>query len=254
MLNGKVIVVLGGCGLLGQQFCEAIASQGGIVVVADIDLERAEVLARSICDTGGSASAQLVDMTKQRSLSALIEVVSARNGGIDAVVNNAYPRIGNYGCILEDVTYEDFCGNLSAHLGGYFLVAQQFAKYFNENGGGNIINMGSIYGLIAPDFSVYNGTTMTMPVEYAAIKSGVAHITRYFAQYYKKKGIRVNTLSPGGILDSQQELFINNYSLHSGKKGMLEGKDIVGTLIYLLSDLSKYVNGQNIVVDDGYSL
>ena len=95
---------------------------------------------------------------------------------------------------------------------------------------------------------------MTMPVEYAAIKSGLIHLTKYMAKYSKGKNVRINALSPGGIQDNQPEPFLKSYAKNCLNKGMLDKKDMTGTLIYLLSDMSKYVNGQNIVVDDGFTL
>ena len=254
MLKGKVIVVTGGSGLLGQRFCEAIARHGGIPLVADINLEQARRVAERISQNGVTAKAFIVDITNPASVENLIHEGTKACGRIDAVINNAYPRNANYGRPLEEVAYADFCENISAHLGGYFLVAQRFAIYFARNSGGNIINMGSIYGSIAPRFELYADTPMTMPVEYAAIKAGIAHLTRYFAQHYKKDGIRVNTLSPGGILDRQPGSFVHKYNAHCGKKGMLEGEDIVGSMIYLLSDFSLFITGQEIIVDDGFSL
>ena len=140
------------------------------------------------------------------------------------------------------------------NLGGYFLTSQFFAKYFYEQGYGNIINLASIYGVIAPRFEIYDNTPMTMPVEYAAIKSGLIHLSKYMAKYFKGKNIRVNTISLGGIEDKQPEAFLKAYKEFCLNKGMLNPNDIAGTLIYLLSDLSKFVNGQNIVVDDGFTL
>ena len=140
------------------------------------------------------------------------------------------------------------------NLGGYFLTSQQFAKYFHKQGYGNIINLASIYGVIAPRFEVYNNTPMTMPVEYAAIKSGLIHLTKYMAKYFKGKNIRVNTISLGGIEDKQPEAFLKAYKDFCLNKGMLNAKDVSGTVLYLLSDLSEFVNGQNIVVDDGFTL
>ena len=107
---------------------------------------------------------------------------------------------------------------------------------------------------MVPKFEIYNRTNMTMPVEYAAIKSGLIHLTKYMAQYFKADQIRVNAISPGGILDNQPQSFLNEYKKHCAMKGMLDPSDIVGALIFLLSDHSKYVNGQNIIVDDGFSL
>lgn len=156
--------------------------------------------------------------------------------------------------IFFDVEYEDFIQNLSLNLGGYFLTSQCFSKYFKKQSYGNIINISSIYGVVAPKFEVYENTSMTMPVEYAAIKSGLIHLTKYMAKYFKGMNIRVNALSPGGILDKQPESFLEKYKEKCLNKGMLENSDLKGTLVYLLSDMSKYVNGQNIIVDDGFSL
>jgi NAD(P)-dependent dehydrogenase (short-subunit alcohol dehydrogenase family) len=184
----------------------------------------------------------------------LIAVVHATYGRIDAVVNNAYPRNKSWGKKLEDVAYDDFCENVGLHLGGYFLVAQKFALYFRANGGGNIVNMASIYGTQTPRFELYAGTEMTMPVEYAAIKSAVIQLTQYFAQYFKADAIRCNSLSPGGIRDHQPQVFLKKYGSYCGTKGMLDPGDIVGALIFLLSDSSRYMNGQNLIVDDGFCL
>lgn len=255
MLENKVIVVSGGAGLIGKQFCFAIAKNGGTAIVADINLDAAKAAALEICQTyPGKAEAYELDITSKASVNTLIVHLKNKYGQINALINNAYPRNRNYGRKIEDVTYEDFCENVGLHLGGYFLVSQQFCLYFKEQGHGNIVNMGSIYGVIAPRFDIYEQVSFTMPVEYAAIKSAVIHLTFYLAQYFKKDGIRVNCLCPGGVLDKQPEAFVNSYNSYCGKKGMLEVNDLVGSLIYLLSDGSKYVTGQNLIVDDGFTL
>jgi NAD(P)-dependent dehydrogenase (short-subunit alcohol dehydrogenase family) len=254
MLNEKVVVVTGGSGLLGRRFCEAVAAHGGRPVVADINLEQAQAVAEAIRGSGGESIAVHLDITSEESVRALIAKVNEHYGRIDGVVNNAYPRNARFGRKLEEVVYADFCANIDSHLGGYFLVAQQFAMHFRGAGGGSIVNLGSIYGVIAPRFEVYDDTPMTLPVEYAAIKAAVSHLSRYFAQYYRKSGVRVNTLSPGGIFDHQPEKFLERYNAACGTKGMLDGDDIVGTLVFLLSDASRYVTGQEIIVDDGFAL
>lgn len=255
MLDETVVVVTGGAGLLGRVFVRDIVQQGGIAVVADIDIAAATQFVSELPERyADRAYAMPLDITDTASVTALISGAFERFGQIDSVVNNAYPRNSNYGRKLEDVTYEDFCQNLSLHLGGYFLVAQQFGLFFRSQQKGNIINMASIYGVIAPRFEIYSDTPMTMPVEYAAIKSAVIHLTRYFAQYFKNDHIRVNSLSPGGVLDQQPESFLRNYRAFCSSKGMLEGTDISSVLLFLLSDASKYLTGQNLVVDDGFSI
>ena len=142
-------------------------------------------------------------------------------------------------------------------LGGLILPAwridSHIASHFKIQGHGQVINISSIYGSIAPRFEVYEGTAMTMPIEYAAIKSALQHISVYFMRYYKGTKLRFNCISPGGILDNQPESFLSRYKQFAQHKGMLDPSDVVGSLIFLLSDLSVFVNGQNLVIDDGWS-
>lgn len=251
-IKDKVVVVTGGAGLLGKEFCQAIVANGAIAIMAERELSVAKKAVEAL-GMERIIPAQ-IDITNIDSIQKLITSISEKFGKIDALINSAYPRNKNYGKHFFDVTYDDFCENVGLNLGGYFLTSQQFAKFFYEQGYGNIINLASIYGVIAPRFEVYNNTSMTMPVEYAAIKSGLIHLTKYMAKYFKGKNIRVNTISLGGIEDKQPESFLRAYKEFCLNKGMLDAKDISGTVLFLLSDLSEYVNGQNIVVDDGFTL
>jgi len=254
-LKGKTIVVTGGAGTIGRVFVRAIAEEGGVAVIAEIDLASAEKLATELApDYPGLVEAVRMDITDADSVSTVLQDVARRKGRLDGVVNNAYPRNANYGRKLEEVNYQDFCQNVGMHLGGYFLVAQQACLLFRQQGLGALVNMSSIYGSMVPRFEIYVDTPMTMPVEYAAIKSAVEHLTRYFASYFKGAGIRVNSLSPGGILAAQPQRFLDEYNRHCTSKGMLNPQDIAQSLIYLLSDDSLYVTGQNLIVDDGFSL
>ncbi|HAT39088.1 MAG TPA: flagellin modification protein A [Polynucleobacter sp.] len=254
-IQDLVIVVIGGAGLLGKVFCMDLVKRGAVVIVADNNIHKATEVAKEISFSGvGNAYPFALDITEKRTVISLIYNLKARHGRIDAVVNSAYPRGPNYGRLVEDVTYEDFCTNVNVHLGGYFLVSQQFGIFFKEQGYGNLINLASIYSYMPPRFEIYRDTKMTMPVEYAAIKAGILQLTRYFASYYKGTGIRFNCLSPGGILDGQEIAFRSKYDAHCNSKGMLEAKDVSGSLVYLLSDESKYLTGQSINIDDGYSI
>ena len=148
----------------------------------------------------------------------------------------------------------DLQENLKLQLGGAILLSQQIMKYFVSQGHGNLIHMSSILGVAAPKFEHYEGTTINTMIEYSAVKSGIISITRWLAKYYKNNNIRVNCLSPGGILDQQPQSFLEKYRDSCTSKGMLDPTDIAGTVLFLLSDQSKYINGQNIVIDDGWSL
>ncbi|WP_374028789.1 oxidoreductase [Bdellovibrio bacteriovorus] len=249
-LDKKVVVITGAAGLLGKVFANAISREGGIVVVADIKIENAQAASEQIPNSYPIK----MDITSEESVSSVIAEVAQKFGKIHALVNNAYPRNKNYGRHFFDVTYEDFCENLNLNLGGYFLTSQRFLKYFEAQGHGNIVNISSVYGVVPPRFEVYDGTKMTMPVEYAAIKSGLIHLTKYMAKYVKNKGIRVNCISPGGILDAQPEQFLSQYREFCLNKGMLQPSDLAGTLVFLLSSDSEFINGQNIIVDDGFTL
>lgn len=255
LLKDKTVVIVGGAGLLGRAFAKALLNQGAHLVLADINYKHCD----AVCDEikgeilGAQLTSEVVDITSKVSLDALICRVVEKNGKIDAVVNNAYPRNKNYGRSLEQVEYSDFCENVSNHLGGYFLSTQCFSSFFKKQSFGHVINISSVYGNIPPRFEIYEGTTMTMPVEYAAIKSAIQHMSLYFMRFYKGTSLRFNVISPGGIFDNQPESFLDSYKKYSQNKGMLNPSDVTGTLIYLISDLSAYVNGQNIFVDDGWS-
>jgi len=256
MLSKKIVVITGGAGLIGQVFVKAVVEQKGIAIIADINEEIGRQVQKKLSQELDTNSIDFVklDITSIESLEECIGYLDTNYMKIDALVNNAYPRNKNYARHFFDVEHKDFVENLGLNLGGYFTTSQQFAKYFKQQGHGNIINISSIYGVIAPKFEIYDSTSMTTPVEYAAIKSGLIHLTKYMAKYFQGMNIRVNTLSPGGILDTQPNSFVNSYKKHCSNKGMLDKNDLTGTLIYLLSDMSQYVNGQNIVVDDGFTL
>ena len=256
MLNNQVVVITGGAGLIGQEFVKAVVENNGIAVIADINEELGNKIKDQLSKELKKDSIDFVklDITSKKSLNDCIDYLDRKYERIDAIVNNAYPRNKNYGKHFFDVEHEDFVENVGLNLGGYFTTSQQFAKYFQKQGYGNIINISSIYGVVAPKFEIYEGTQMTTPVEYAAIKSALIHLTKYMAKYFKEMNIKVNALSPGGIFDNQPQPFLESYKEKCLNKGMLDKSDLKGTLVYLLSDMSKYVNGQNLVVDDGFSL
>ena len=256
MLKDQVVVITGGAGLIGQEFVKAVVENDGIAVIADISEDLGLKVKEEISQELRTDKVDFIqlDITSKKSLQNAIEYLDKKYSKVDALVNNAYPRNKNYGKHFFDVKYNDFVENVGLNLGGYFLTSQQFAHYFKKQGFGNIINISSIYGVIAPKFEIYEGTSMTTPVEYAAIKSALIHLTKYMAKYFKGTNIRINALSPGGILDNQPESFLKKYNEQCLSKGMLNKSDLKGSLVYLLSDMSKYVNGQNIVVDDGFCL
>lgn len=253
MLKGKRILVVGAAGLLGREIVRSIIQEGGEVVAADVSAEALTSLSETL---GSSIVGSVeIDITSKDSIRKALEYSEGSMGGLDGAVNTAYPRNKNYGRKVFEVTYEDFSENLGLHLGGYFIFMQQCAAYAQECGEAfSLVSMSSIYGVMAPRFDVYEGTKMTMAVEYAAIKSGLLHLNRYFTNYMKGTGFRANSVSPGGLLDGQDERFLEKYNSHCMAKGMLDPSDITGAVNFLLSDNSRYIVGQNLVVDDGFSV
>lgn len=255
-LQGKVVVITGAAGRLGKAFSSAVVAEGGKVVAADLDGPDVRERTRALRDTLGAANVlpAAIDITDRASIDRCIDEAVKAFGRVDALVNNAYPRNANWGRRFEDVTYADFVENVGMHAGGYFLASQRFLELFKRQGHGNIVNMSSIYGVVAPRFEVYEGTPMTMAVEYAMIKSGIVMLTKFIASYHRRAGIRCNAISPGGIRDGQPQGFLDRYDAMATSKGMLDSQDVCGALVFLLSDASAYVNGQNLVVDDGWTL
>lgn len=255
-LKNKVCIITGGAGLIGENFVEACCSYGAKVVIADINKIKSETIIKRIkkekdCDV----SLFKCDTNSEKDVKNLVKFALSKFGKIDALVNNAYPRNKNYGRKFEDVSYADFCENLDTNLGGYFLVSREVSLQMTKQKSGNIINISSIYGSTAPRFEMYAGTKMTMPVEYAVIKAGVNNLTKYLASYLGKYNIRVNSISPGGVLDNQPIGFVRKYSSFVKVGGrMANTDDISGVLVFLLCDVSRYITGQNIVVDGGFSL
>jgi len=251
-LEDKVVVITGALGALGKIFTEQLLAQSAVVIATDIDSNA--IANCNNLNENNMLEYMVLDITSEDSIRAVFTHVCSQYGKVSAVVNSAYPRNSDYGSKLEEVTFESFCDNTNSHLGGYFLVMQEASKFFNIQGFGNTINIASIYGVITPKFEVYEETNMTMPVEYAVIKSSIIQLTKYFAKYHRKKGLRYNSISPGGILDNQPLAFRSKYKAHCNSKGMLDADDITGALIFLISDDSKYITGQNITIDDGFIL
>jgi NAD(P)-dependent dehydrogenase (short-subunit alcohol dehydrogenase family) len=256
-LEGIRVVISGGAGLIGRAFTAACAGAGARVVVADTDSTSGEPFTEEVRRKTGSRYPVFYpcDITDTHGVREMIGFSLEEMGGIDALVNSAYPRNANFGRAFEEVTYEDFCENISLHLGGYFNITREVAKTMMERKRGNIINMASIYGIAAPRFEIYEDTGMTNAVEYAATKGGILAMTRYLASYLGRYQIRVNAISPGGVENLQNPAFVKRYTerVVLGKR-MASTDDITGVLLFLLSDASRYITGQNLVVDGGWTL
>ncbi|MFH2047116.1 MAG: oxidoreductase [Pseudomonadota bacterium] len=245
--QNRTAVVTGGCGLIGREIVQGLSQYGANVYIADQNETEAKKLIKQ------NIKYINLDITSENSVRDVLKQVVLESGKIDTLINCAYPRTKDWGAKFEDVKFDSWKLNVDNHLGGYFLMCQETAMIMKEQGGGSIINLASIYGVVAPDFSIYEGSEMTMPVAYASIKAGIIAITKYIATYFGADNIRANTISPGGIYDNQTISFVDNYSKKTPMGRMGKPSEIVGTVIYLASDASSFVTGQNILVDGGWT-
>ena len=261
-LANKVVVVTGGAGLLGQVFCQALVDVGAHVAIVDLDLASAETVAKRI----NKSDAQKVvafgsDITSPESVTQMVANVVKQLGRIDVLVNNAASKGSSLDAFFE--SFEDYSLKtwrevMSVNIDGLFLVAQAVGKQMKKQGGGSIIQTSSIYGVVAPDQRIYegseyNGRAINTPAVYSASKAAVNGLTSYLSTYWASSKIRVNSLTPGGIASGQNSEFNKKYSNRVPLGRMGEASELVGALIYLASDASSYVTGQNLIVDGGLS-
>jgi len=240
-IKNKVIVVTGSNGLLGRDIISSLRKNGAIGVGTDI-----------VFNNKGDDDF-IMDITDENSVNEVIKSIVNKYKKIHGWVNNAYPRTKDWGNKFENISFESWRTNVDMHMNGYFLCSKAILEQMKKQKGGSLINMSSIYGLVGPDFTIYNGTEMTTPAAYAAIKGGITNLTRYLASYYGPSQVRVNTVSPGGIFDNQHEAFVKNYNEKVPLRRLGTTKDIIAAIHYLLSDEASYVTGHNLVIDGGWT-
>ena len=239
-LKNKIIIVTGGNGLLGKAILKNISNEGGIPICADININKNSEYDQFYCD-----------VSSEESIENLLKEVINKYDKIDGLVNNAYPRTNDWHLDFEKIRIDSWKKNIDLQLNSSFVIIQKAAKYMKKNKSASIVNMSSIYGVIGPDFGIYEGTEMTMPAAYSAIKGGLISFTRYLASYYGKDSINVNCISPGGILDDQPMQFVKNYTKKIPLQRMGNASDISPAVVFLLSDEASYITGQNIIIDGG---
>ena len=241
-------MITGGAGLIGREITKALCDLGATVYIADLK-------EGNILDIIGNQNTKFVslDITSEASVDNAVAHILNESARIDILVNSAYPRTSDWGLKFEKIPFSSWKENLDNQLGGYFLCCQKVAEKMKKQRNGSIINIGSIYGSVAPDFSIYDGTEMTMPVAYSAIKGGIIALTRYIATYYGAFNIRANVVSPGGIIDQQAQTFIDRYNQKTPLGRMGTPPDVAGGVLFLASDASAYITGQNLLVDGGWT-
>lgn len=242
-LKGKVIILTGSEGLLGKAITKKLLASSATLIRADIANETKDLINGRI----------KVDLTKEEDIMLLIDKTLSQHKRIDGLVNNAYPRTEDWAAPWEKMKMDSWNANVKMQLNDMVYLLQQISSVMQEQQSGSIVNIASIYGVVGNDFAVYEGTDMTSPPAYAAIKGGIINLTRYLASYLGPSNVRVNCVSPGGIQDNQDKNFIINYSRKTPLRRMGKPEDISPAVAFLLSEDSSYITGHNLIIDGGWT-
>ena len=265
-LKDKVAVVTGGVGLLGAEFCRTLAEAGASVAVVDLNGDMAGKVADGLVASGYKAIGVATDITKPDSVNAMVASVISAFGRLDILVNSAAldpkfdPDAASKGIApgaFEDYPLDQWNAALNVNLTGMFLVTQSCVKQMVAQGKkGSIVNICSTYGLNGPDQRIYikDGKRVAFkPVYYTTTKAGVMGFTKYLAAYYAETEIRVNALTPGGVYNNHEEYFVKNYSAKTILGRMAKKDEMNGALLFLASEASSYMTGNNVIVDGGWT-
>lgn len=251
--SGKNIVVAGGLGLIGSHICDAFAELNGKVIIADIDEEKFKKMREVKIFNKDKYTFLHMDISNPNRIKDSIQEILQSYSIIHVWINLAYPRTEDWGNRLEDVSYESWDKNVKMHLGGYFWASKLVLENMKNQGYGCLINFGSTYGVVGPNFDIYKGTDMTMPAPYSAIKGAIVNLSRYFATLYGPYNVRVNTICPGGIFSDQDPRFVKRYNELTPLKRMGRAEEIAIPTVFLASDGASYITGHTLMVDGGWT-
>lgn len=259
-LEGRVAIVTGGAGWLGQSICEALAELGARVAVVDMDAERLDAFVCSLKDRGFEATGKCTDAMDETCVQRLVDEVAIEFQRLDILVNCAHRGCA---CVLDGVSVDQMQRGFET-ASAYTVTAKHAAAHMRKLGAGSIINIGSMYGSVAGYPEVYEGLYDPNPLNYQACKAAIAQITRHLAVYYAKDGIRVNTLSPGPVPNPGTRAYAEDVSKFSEFVRRLESstpmgrvgrpEEFKGPIAFLASDASSFVTGQNLFVDGGWTV
>lgn len=252
-LDGKTAFVTGGLGLIGREIVRAMADAGASTVILDIDDSRGATYADDLANQGHNVHFEHFDIANLELVEEKIDLIWRKYGSLDIWVNSAYPHTGDWGAPAEELTLESWRANVDMHMTGYCWVSWKVCLAMKEKGG-SLVNLGSTYGVQANDYSIYEGTGLTSPITYTAIKGGIINFTRALASYFGPFQVRVNNVCPGGIYDKQNETFVRNYSRRTPMRRMGKPKEIADAVVFVASDGASYISGATLMVDGGWSI
>lgn len=254
-LKGKTILITGAAGRIGSSVARLASCAGANIILGDISGEKLKYLESQLkANFSNQVFSIESDITSEEGIEYLINCSLEYVEKITSAVHSAYPVSAGWGARFEDLKSDYLYQDLSMQLGSAILFSKRIIAYFCEQGGGDLVHISSIQGIRSPKFDHYHGLDMTSPIEYAAIKSGVISITGWLAKYYANHGIRVNCVSPGGVVADQDPIFLERYRNSCTNIGMLSPDQVANPVVFLLSPESAAINGHNLVVDDGWSL
>jgi NAD(P)-dependent dehydrogenase (short-subunit alcohol dehydrogenase family) len=248
-LRGQVVILTGAAGHYGRGLAAQLAATGATLVIASRQLEALEAVAVEERARGHKVTAETLDQADEASVLALRDRVLARHGRIHGLVNNAVARpMGG-----DDAPVEQWDESMRVNARGVFLMVRAFGATMAEAGGGSIVNIGSIQGMVGPDYSLYEGLNMGTVPDYFFHKAGMINLTRYYAARLGPHGVRVNCLSPGGFFNHQPPEFVRRDEQQTFLRRMAGVHDLGGPVAFLLSEASAYITGVNLAVDGGYT-
>lgn len=248
-LKGKVAVVTGGAGLYGRQIAEALAEAGAKTFMASRNLDKLQAQAEAFRSAGLDVTALPLDQGCEDSINALLATVCELAGYVDVLVNNAVLRpMADWNSPAAD-----FQKSMEVNATGLMLMIRTFGEHMAAREAGSIINIGSIQGMVGPDYTLYEGLGWGSPPDYFFHKGGMLNLTRYAASRLGPRGVRVNTISPGGFFNNQDPRFLERYNARTFLGRMAGEQDMKGAIVFLASDASAYITGANIAVDGGYT-
>ena len=260
-VEGKVIAIVGATGILGTQYVKHLSSLGASVVIGDVKLKRCTELSKKINASANKTYPLEINNTNESSIIQFFDDIKKRCGHLDVLINNAQVKPEGFYAPFENYSKETLMEVVDGNLIGVALACREACKIFLDQGAGVIVNVASIYGITAADQRLYDGVKniyypdekFSSPVSYAISKAGVVQLTKYLASYYREKNIRVNCITPGGVFDSHDDTFREQYSYRTTVGRMADKNDYNGAILFLCSDASSYMNGANLIIDGGWT-